>query len=136
MHGKGVMRIIHDNYMKNHFTSRIIFKDREIWFNTYSLLNPMERLTDTTRNHQNDCILIMLKCHVPSASHPSRASRAFPFIPIQSLSFFHVPVIFRPLIITFRTVTIFLLFPRFTSLLFEINTSLLLLLLIDVSFYS
>ena len=39
--------------------------------------------------------------------HPHHAlpvhSRAFLFIPIQSLSFFHVPVIFRPLIITFRT---------------------------------
>ena len=30
-------------------------------------------------------------------------SCAFPFIPVQSLSFFHVPVTFRPLIITFRT---------------------------------
>ena len=39
-------------------------------------------------------------CHVPSVSRPSRA---FPFIPVQSLLFFHVPVIFRPLIITFRT---------------------------------
>ena len=39
--------------------------------------------------------------------HPHHAlpvnSRAFPFIPVQSLSFFHVPVTFRSLIITFRT---------------------------------
>ena len=42
--------------------------------------------------------------------HPRHAlpvhSRAFPFIPVhsvQSLSFFHVPVAFRPFIITFRT---------------------------------
>ena len=39
--------------------------------------------------------------------HPRHAlpvhSRAFPFIPVQSLSFFHVPVAFRPLIITSHT---------------------------------
>ena len=74
--------------------------------------------------------MIVHWCHVPSASHPSCASRAFLCIPVHSPSFIHVPVIFVSLllcsvplsiIIMFRTSLHYYYVPYLSPLLFHIS---------------